>query len=83
MQYADPRTNKPTMEYPYNPNGSLNSIAGVCDSTGRIFGMMPHWEAYRVAYNYPDWMRAKRAEGDGPGLQIPRNALQYAKEKLL
>ncbi len=83
--YSDPKTGEPTMEYPQNPNGSLKAIAGVCDSTGRIFGMMPHWEAYWSPYNSPDWMRLKR-EGnlpqEGPGLQIPRNAIRYVQENL-
>lgn len=38
-----------------NPNGSANAIAGLCDSTGRIFGLMPHPEAYLFPENHPQW----------------------------
>ena len=44
-RYVDAE-NKPTQQYPDNPNGSLNAIAGLSDPTGQIFGMMPHPEAY-------------------------------------
>ncbi len=66
--------------YPYNPNGSINAIAGICDPTGRIFGMMPHPEAHLHSYLNPRWTRLK-AEGrlpeEGDGLQIFRNAVEY------
>jgi phosphoribosylformylglycinamidine synthase I len=45
VQYATP-SGQPTMDYPLNPNGSVDAIAGVCDPTGRIFGLMPHPEGY-------------------------------------
>ena len=45
VRYVDADGNA-TQEYPANPNGSLNAIAGLCDPTGRVFGMMPHPEAY-------------------------------------
>lgn len=73
-------------ELPYNPNGSINDIAGVCDPTGRIFGMMPHWEAYHQYWQYPDSIRA-RNQGrflETPlGTKIAKNALDYAKKNLL
>jgi phosphoribosylformylglycinamidine (FGAM) synthase-like amidotransferase family enzyme len=43
--------------FPHNPNGSLADIAGICDPTGRIFGLMPHPEAYNHVTNHPDWTR--------------------------
>ncbi len=58
LQYADPSF-EPTMEYPFNPNGSVNSIAGVCDPTGRILGLMPHPEAFHSPYNHPLWPRGE------------------------
>lgn len=87
LSYVDPKTGKPTQEYPYNQNGSVEAIAGICDRTGRVLGMMPHWEAYWSRYNHPDWPRLKR-EGDGlplkgAGLAIPRNAIEYVEENLL
>ncbi len=44
FQYTDNQGK--TAGYPYNPNGSIDNIAGICDETGRIFGMMPHPEAF-------------------------------------
>lgn len=51
-QYVDQEGN-PTMEFPANPNGSYHSIAGICDETGRIFGLMPHPERYNHPDNHP------------------------------
>ncbi len=68
---------KPTMEYPYNPNGSLFSIAGICDSSGRLFGLMPHPEAFIYLYHHPRWTREKIEEAEG--LKIFKNALKYFK----
>jgi phosphoribosylformylglycinamidine synthase len=47
----------PTLAYPANPNGSLNAIAGICDTTGRIMGMMPHPERCVVRTQHPNWRR--------------------------
>lgn len=80
IYYIDPATDKPTDKYPYNPNGSAAAIAGICDPTGRIFGLMPHCEAYISPYNHPYWTRLKvedKLPGEGEGVQIFRNAVQY------
>jgi phosphoribosylformylglycinamidine synthase len=49
----------PTHEYPANPNGSRNEIAGICDVTGRIFGLMPHPERFVEETQHPNWRRMK------------------------
>ena len=59
--YADPETGLPTQKYPENPNGSPNAIAGLTDPTGRIFGLMPHPEAFSHVTNHPGWTRGERA----------------------
>ncbi len=73
----------PAVDFPANPNGSLHSIAGICDPTGRIFGLMPHPEAYLSPYNSPTWTRDK-AEGklqkEGDGVAFFRNAIDYLAE---
>jgi len=62
--------------YPDNPNGSENNIAGICDETGRILGLMPHPERHIEVHQHPRWQGLKvRAEGDG--LQIFRNGVDY------
>lgn len=45
--------------YPYNPNGSLENIAGICDDTGRIFGLMPHPERHMEYLQHPRWTGLK------------------------
>jgi phosphoribosylformylglycinamidine synthase len=82
FSYIDPKTQSPTMEYPYNPNGSLHSIAGICDPTGRLFGLMPHPEAYLYKYNNPKWTRENLPE-EGMGLKIFKNAYNYLSEQVI
>ena len=81
FRYTDKKGN-PAKTYPENPNGSINSIAGVCDKTGRIFGLMPHPEAFCHPTNHPQWTRAKQLPKEGEGLIIFKNAINYAKTKL-
>lgn len=72
-------------EFPANPNGSLNSIAGICDETGRIFGLMPHPEAFLSPFNSPSWttdkVEGKLAE-EGEGVVFFRNAISYIEKNL-
>ena len=79
-RYVDGKTLAPTMRFPDNPNGSLNAIAGLCDPTGRIFGLMPHPGAYLFPENHPQW-QIQRLHGKLPqhglGLQIFQNAVKY------
>jgi phosphoribosylformylglycinamidine synthase len=54
---------------PYNPNGSEADIAGMCDETGRVLGLMPHPERFVTWTQHPCWTsRLRREEGDGLGL---------------
>jgi phosphoribosylformylglycinamidine synthase subunit PurQ / glutaminase len=79
-RYADPKAGEATQEFPHNPNGSLNAIAGLCDPSGRIFGLMPHPEAYLYPENHPQWevqkMRGTLPE-HGLGLSFFRNAVDH------
>ncbi|HHT9153189.1 MAG TPA: phosphoribosylformylglycinamidine synthase I, partial [Candidatus Hypogeohydataceae bacterium YC40] len=68
--------------YPHNPNGSVEDIAGICDSTGRILGMMPHPERYVEPYQHPSWAR-NGLDKEPDGLRLFLNAVRYAKKKLL
>lgn len=76
LHYVDESGNR--AEFPWNPNGSLENIAGLCDKTGRIFGLMPHPEAYLYKFNHPRWTRGEAPE-EGMGLQIFKNAVKYIK----
>ena len=52
--------------YPDCPNGAVDQIAGICDPTGRVLGLMPHPERNLTPFNHPCWTRlAKRNEGEG------------------
>lgn len=64
--------------YPINPNGSVEHIAGICDETGRVFGMMPHPENHIQRTQHPRWTR-EHLPAEGDGLVIFRNAVQYFK----
>ncbi len=65
-----------TMEYPDNPNGSTRAIAGICNETGRLFGLMPHPEAFLHRTNHPRWTRESLPE-EGEGLAIFHNAVRF------
>jgi phosphoribosylformylglycinamidine synthase I len=66
----------PEMGYPANPNGSTDAIAGICNETGRLFGLMPHPEAFLHRTNHPRWTRETLPE-EGQGLAIFRNAVSF------
>ena len=75
LRYTNPDPGVP--EYPANPNGSLDAIAGICNQDGTVLGLMPHPENAIFPYQHPRWTREKqRAVGDG--LAIFRNAVRYA-----
>jgi phosphoribosylformylglycinamidine synthase I len=80
-QYSDEGCKNPVMEYPLNPNGSAEAVAGICDETGRVFGMMPHAEAYLHYTNHPRWTRENLPE-EGLGVALFRNAVEYVREML-
>jgi phosphoribosylformylglycinamidine synthase len=86
LRYALPDGRPAAGRFPHNPNGSVDDIAGICDPTGRIFGLMPHPEAYHDPTNHPDWLREReraRREGRPPegaptvGVRLLANAVQY------
>lgn len=83
LYYSKENGKKANGEFPYNPNGSLRDIAGLCDETGRIFGMMPHPEAFLSFTNRPNWDLLRRRGTDFSGqnmaLKIFENALTYLK----
>ncbi len=67
------------VEYPMNPNGSVDHIAGICDPQGRILGLMPHPERHVDPTQHPQWTRLGAAE-TGEGLPLFRNAVRYFTE---
>jgi phosphoribosylformylglycinamidine synthase len=68
------------LRYTDNFNGSQRAIAGICDRTGRIFGLMPHPERFLDWTRHPFWTRldAGVRDGETPGLRMFRNAVEAA-----
>ncbi|MBU1006994.1 MAG: phosphoribosylformylglycinamidine synthase I [Candidatus Omnitrophica bacterium] len=78
FQYVDEK-GRPT-EYPGNPNGSVEGIAGICDPTGRVLGLMPHPERHILGTQHPRWTR-EGLKKTGDGLEIFKNGVEYIKQK--
>ncbi len=72
-------------EYPFNPNGAVLDVAGICDKSGRVFGLMPHPERYLFFHNHPDFnlkkeillRQGKEIPEEGEGAKIFKNAVNY------
>lgn len=79
-------------QFPENPNGSVDDIAGICDTTGRVFGLMPHPEAFNHPTNHPTWTRRRETERrkgidnqagsmETPGIRLFRNGVDYIRDR--
>ncbi len=71
-----PRITAGSVPYPDCPNGAMGSVAGICDSTGRVFGLMPHPERFVDPTQHPRWTREPEREV-GDGLRVFQNAVRY------
>ncbi len=76
LYYTDEQGNSDAA-YPYNPNGSANNIAGICDRSGRVFALMPHPERHIRSTQHPRWTRMG-VKKYGDGFQIFLNAVKWA-----
>ena len=92
VRYIDPNNNDnvdndQVLPFPISPNGSMMNIAGICDKTGLVFGLMPHPEAIYAQWLHPDFTRGtapqtgSEIDWEGQGLQIFRNAVEYVISK--
>lgn len=84
VRYVDDQ-NVPTEAWPANPNGSPGAVAGVCDPTGRLFGLMPHPDAFLYPFQHPQWSRRRflgQLPAEGGGLAIFRNGVDAAVTRL-
>ncbi|MFA5859599.1 MAG: phosphoribosylformylglycinamidine synthase I [Elusimicrobiota bacterium] len=81
FQYS--HTGRPTEIYPYNPNGSIMSIAGITDYNGNILGMMPHPERYLFKINHP-YRPATGTEEDefGQGFTLFTSIVEYVRDRV-
>ncbi|MFO7555647.1 MAG: phosphoribosylformylglycinamidine synthase subunit PurQ [Desulfobacterales bacterium] len=90
LQYAIANGSPANLKFPFNPNGSALDIAGICDPSGRIFGLMPHPEAFNHRVNHPDWTRIKEKKKRRknstellitPGIRLFKNAVTFIRKK--
>jgi phosphoribosylformylglycinamidine synthase len=71
LRYAADAAGAPT-----NPNGALGDVAGACDATGRVLGLMPHPERFIEATQHPSWSGRLDPHAPGAGLAIFVNAVR-------
>lgn len=82
FRYVDPQGN--TSGYPWNPNGSIDNIAGICNREGNVLGMMPHPERTFFSWQHPDWTRKDKQWNEteiGDGRTIFESILEYISKK--
>jgi len=79
LYYTDEYGNS-SAGYPHNPNGSVANIAGICDTSGRVFALMPHPERYIRGTQHPQWTR-RGAKQYGDGFPIFLNAVKWARSR--
>jgi len=77
FKYVDPDGNY--AGFPWNPNGSFDNIAGICNPDGNVFGLMPHPEKFIHKWTHPYWTRTNLPE-EGDGFVIFKNAVEFAKK---
>ena len=60
--------------YPFNPNGSAGSIAGITNAHGNVLGLMPHPENHVFDWQHPRFARGEKGRS---GLTLFENAIRY------
>lgn len=61
-----------------NPNGSEESIAGICNPAGNVIGLMPHPERFLIRYQHPNWPLRRSSTEWGDGYWFWKEAVNYA-----
>jgi phosphoribosylformylglycinamidine synthase len=79
FRYVDPDGNY--AGYPWNPNGSISNIAGICNYFGTVFGMMPHPERTFYKHQHPDWTKTGLGDKIGDGQAIFESVLDYISKR--
>lgn len=77
LRYAGP--NGSPAGFPHNPNGSQDDIAGICDASGHVLGLMPHPERHVLPTQHPRWVR-EGLQKEGDGMQLFRNAIEFFRQ---
>lgn len=79
LRYCDSNgtTSDDVLPFPVNPNGATLNVAGLCDPSGRIFGLMPHPERHLVPTHHPFWTRRDEQPEHGEGFALFQNAVKF------
>jgi len=67
--------------YPWNPNGSLSNIAGICNQEGTVFGLMPHPERSFYRHQHPNWTENGLQSNIGDGRVIFESVIDYISKR--
>jgi len=81
FRYSDEKGRPAGGRYPENPNGSFYDIAGICDPSGTIFGLMPHPERAFYGWQLPDWTRMENPPRFADGRMIFSSMIRYITRK--
>lgn len=79
LRYSSESGDHTNIPYPLNPNGAQRNVAGLCDETGRVFGLMPHPERHIDPTHHPRWTRAVELPEHGEGFRVFQNAVEWFK----
>ena len=82
LQYATRDGQIADQSYPENPNGSVQDIAGICNPSGTVFGLMPHPENAYWGFEMPDWTENRVLQTHGDGLGIFKSMADYIEKNL-
>ncbi len=85
LRYIKPDGSPAGGEFPFNPNGALDDIAGITDASGRVLALMPHPERGMFFTQRDDWTllaqdyirEGKELPKYGDGITIFKNAVGY------
>ena len=77
LVYSNPDGTPANGQFPQNPNGSVDDIAGICDASGLVFGLMPHPERFVDPVQHPAWSSRSAKFSTGAGLAVFENAVVH------
>ena len=80
FRYVKPDGELAEGEYPYNPNGATDDIAGICNTEGNVLAFMPHPEDSFFKFQYPDWTKDKNPDEYGDGMKIFESIIEYTRK---
>lgn len=81
FRYCDANGEYANGRYPVNPNGAFHDIAGICNSEGTVFGLMPHPERAFYGWQLPEWTRGERILEYGDGRLIFESLIDHLMKK--